>query len=207
MNRLQKDFSLGAFAKESKYLSLESYIPHVRYALTINPPQEVELRIPSTYNKLLEILHYLKASVELYTELSYKNQNVHYHGYIVWHSYIDIATYFMNIQKIQALCQFEVDTIGHSLADEGHYWWYITKQRYFMHSLCLQHKTPCHIKIHPKYMESQAATEAYIKETACRPFDFPRKQRSLKTGSRRSIIRDHLDSIDPFKEDYHYLDD
>lgn len=136
--------------KESKFPKMEDLIPFETYCITINPKPIVENRLFSTYNDMnLQIMPLFNGCIKMYTELSHKKQNVHYHGFIHWTSYEMIIKFIYQIQTINILCQFEIDTI-----EDLHVWWvYITKQRPYMDKLCRIHGCPNKVRYCPKMDE------------------------------------------------------
>lgn len=143
MNRLQKTFS-ESFDNRSRYPKLEELVPSKTYAITINPDNTglTEVRLLQVYNQLMEHIEEFKGGLKLFTELSTKNQNVHYHGFIRWTSYKAIGQFYLNISKIKQWCQFEIDTIN-----ELEQWWlYIVKQRPYITRLCKINNVPSKIK-------------------------------------------------------------
>lgn len=139
---LRRQFA-NSVENQSNYPSLENLVPQKNYAITINPiPVTDELKVLTTYQDLIAKLGLFCGNLKLYTEVSKKNQNVHYHGFINWKSYLTISTFYMNIKQIKEYCQFEIDTIN-----ELWVWYsYITKQVPYMHRLCAIYKIPNIIK-------------------------------------------------------------
>lgn len=140
---IAKQQFLSGTENHSKYPSLENLFPMKSFSLTVNPCPVTELKIRSTYQVLWkEILPLLNGSVKLYTELSTQNQNVHYHGMIVWQSYLDISKFYNSIEEIKKLCQFEIDQLN----DPDQWWPYIMKQCPYMDALCHYSGVPNLIK-------------------------------------------------------------
>lgn len=129
-------FALGAF-NDSKHPKIEDLFPNRTYSITINPKIS-ELKVINSYQSLEEVLPFFRGNVKVKTEISTKSQNIHYHGFIRWNSYLDISLFYLNIQEIEKKVQFEIDIITD-------YWiWklYIIKQRPWMSSLCKYYKVP-----------------------------------------------------------------
>lgn len=142
MNRLKQQFMSG-IDNNSKYPSLDKLHPHKSYAITINPSQEMELKIKGTRERLVsKILPLFHGNVKAYTELSTKSQNVHYHGLITWDNYIEICKFYINIEEIKKECQFEIDELNNP-----EYWIpYITKSCAHMDAICHYYKQPNIVK-------------------------------------------------------------
>lgn len=141
MNITKKQFLSGIQSK-SNVLSLENIIPSKNYTLTISPDPVSEQRITQTYHNLLGILDLFHANIVLYTELSTKNQNVHYHGFINFDKYLDITQFYLNIKEINTLCHFEMD----DLTDLDQWYPYIVKQCPHMDAICHSRNIPNKIK-------------------------------------------------------------
>lgn len=124
---------------QSKYPSLELLHPRKTYVFTLNPSQEQELKIKGTRDRVIHnILPFFHANVKMYTEMSTKNQNIHYHGFIRWDAYIEISQFYLNIEDIKKETQFEIDIY----TDPDQWWPYITKQCPQMDSICHHLKEP-----------------------------------------------------------------
>lgn len=134
---------------QSKYPPMDKLIPGKSYAFTLNPDPEYEYKIPETRRKIEDIIPYFHAGVKVYTEISTKNQLVHYHGFINWSRYKDIALFYLNIPEIKKRCQFEIDTIGDDPLDIVTWWVYVTKSCPYMDALCHDYKTPNLYKYDP----------------------------------------------------------
>jgi len=132
---------------QSQYPPLELLVPHKSYAITINPIQETELKVLETRRKMESIiLPLFHANVKVYTELSTKNQNVHYHGFITFNNLKQIGLFYININEIKQHCQFEIDHLNQ--LDQ---WYpYIIKQCPQMDSLCHYYKIPNILKFKSK---------------------------------------------------------
>lgn len=143
MNKLRQTV-YQSFDNQSKYLKLEDIVPHKSYAITINPDNSglTDIKVLQVYNLLYDHLHEFKGNLKLFTEISTKNQNVHYHGFINWSSYKHIAQFYLSISKIKEWCQFEIDHIN-----EIEQWWiYIVKQQPYVSHICQLNKIPNKIK-------------------------------------------------------------
>lgn len=142
---LKHQFTKG-IENNSKYPALETLRPRITYSLTINPEPEEHLRIKTNYEKMLsKILPLFFGGIKLNTELSTKNQNIHYHGTIRWKDDNAIGWFYLSISSIKQYCQFEIDTIE----DWG---WnvYCIKQQHIMSRLCDKFKVPSKIKYNYK---------------------------------------------------------
>lgn len=150
MNVLKQQLLKG-FDNQSKFPALELLSPHMTFAITISPIQDREMALSSNYDRLTRILPYFHASVKMYTELSTKSQNVHYHGTICWDSFQDISQFYLNIKDIKELCQFEVDSI--KTAED----WtqYCMKQRAHLSKICKFYKVPLIVKWQEKIANNQ----------------------------------------------------
>lgn len=145
MNKLQKQFKDGCFDNQSKYPSLEKLLPRKTYVITINPNQSDfdEIRLLQCYNRLKEIVDLTHGYIKVYTEISTKSQNVHYHGFIRWLTYERIGQFYLNINKIKDKCQFEIDYYN----DPDQWWPYISKQNPHLDAICKLYKLPNKIKM------------------------------------------------------------
>lgn len=139
MNRNIKQQFLQGLDNNSTYLSIDSMVPHKTYAITINPNPEMELKLIGTRDRMIGIiLPLFHGNVKLYTEISTKSQNIHYHGTICWDNYIEIAKYYLNINDIKKECQFKLDILNNPEQ------WipYCVKSCPVMDSICHHYKIP-----------------------------------------------------------------
>jgi len=131
----------------SKYPSLDSMRPQKSYAITVNPEPIMEFKLVETRNRMIEeILPLFHGNVKAYTELSTKNQNVHYHGIIRWDNYLELSKFYLNIKDIKNKCQFEVDELN----DLDQWIPYIVKSCPQLDSICHLYKIPNILKYHYK---------------------------------------------------------
>lgn len=132
-----------AYKEPWVYPTLESIIPHVSYAFTISPKKQsntiVEQRVDD--QKIFTLLDKVDTGYKMYPELSTKENNYHYHGYISFNSYLNITKfYYYIIRDLKELCTFvikEIDT----------YDWYIycRKQKLHMKALHRNYDIPYRI--------------------------------------------------------------
>lgn len=138
MSKLNKIFA-DSFDNKSIYPSLDNMNPHKVYAITINPVSEMELKLIGTRERMINIiLPLFHGNVKVYTELSTKSQNVHYHGTICWDNFLEISKYYLNINDIKKECQFKIDILNNP--EE----WipYCVKSCPHMDAICHSYKIP-----------------------------------------------------------------
>lgn len=134
MNELQLQFKRGCFNPKDIYPPLEEISINTPYALTITPQDQQHGQSPRLYSfniKSQDTLKYLPGTYKLYTELSTKSCNIHYHGTIIFKDALQIATFYMNIPKIIQMASISLKPIT-----SWEWTPYCIKQRHIMEPYC-----------------------------------------------------------------------
>lgn len=127
-NSIAAEFAKKQFAKDAHYFPPVSEVKaRTTYAFTINPMIQNE-GIIATYldfqNVILKRLNTFGLVYKLRPEFS-SSRRLHYHGYIYFPSYQEIANfYYLTMPEIRPMCTFCIKEIENTEDDE--YWnWYL----------------------------------------------------------------------------------